>query len=177
MKLDLKQMINPKSAILIFAKKHWLLLAALVLGIVLLSAPGENGKKETLTAETEYIPEFLLEKEEKRIAQALKKIEGVGDVDIVLTLESSMEQKIARDEMTEYKTLSEGYELNSENTVVKMKGDEEKPIVLKYVYPKYKGALVVAENINASLRLEMTNAVAALTGLSSDKISVVRGKG
>ena len=96
---------------------------------------------------------------------------------MVLTLKSSVEQRVARDESTEYRTLSEGYELSSESSAVLLRGGgAEEPIVLKYVYPEYKGALIVADNVGASLRLELTNAVAALTGLSTDKISVVPGK-
>jgi len=98
-------------------------------------------------------------------------------VSVVLTLKSSVEQRIANDEYTQYRTLSEGYELNSESSAVLLRGDDaEEPVVLKYVYPEYKGALIVADNAGATLRLELTNAVAALTGLTTDKISVVPGK-
>lgn len=157
-------------------KKHWLLLAALVLGLVLLRLPGGEEEK-TVSEQKARVPEFSLEAEEKRIAQALERIAGVGEVEVVLTLKSSVEQRVARDESTEYRTLSEGYELSNESSAVLLQGDGvEEPIVLKYVYPEYKGALIVADNVGASLRLELTNAVAALTGLSTDKISVVPGK-
>lgn len=163
-------------ALLKLVKKHWLLLAALVLGLVLLCLPGDGGEVQP-DAAAERRPEFSLEGEEKRISQALEKIAGVGEVSVVLTLKSSVEQRVARDESTQYRTLSEGYELSSESSAVRLQvnGGQE-PIVLKYVYPEYKGALIVADNVSAALKLEITNAVAALTGLSTDKISVVPGK-
>ncbi len=176
MKFDFTVFEEKGGAVLKMLKKHWLLLAALVLGLVLLCLPGQS-EAETVNDQTTRAPEFSLEAEEKRIAQALEKIAGVGEVRVVLTLKSSVEQRIARDESTEYRTLSEGYELSSESSAVRLQGDrEEEPIVLKYVYPEYKGALIVADNVGASLRLELTNAVAALTGLTTDKISVVPGK-
>lgn len=176
MKFDFAVFEEKGGAVLKMLKKHWLLLAALVLGLVLLCLPGRSEEK-TVKEQTTGVPEFSLEAEEKRIAQALEKIAGVGEVRVVLTLKSSVEQRIARDESTEYRTLSEGYELSSESSAVRLQGDgAEEPIVLKYVYPEYKGALIVADNVGASLRLELTNAVAALTGLTTDKISVVPGK-
>lgn len=176
MKFDFTGFEEKGGAVLKTLRKHWLLLAALVLGLVLLCLPGRE-KEETAAAQSTSVPEFSLEAEEKRIAQALEKIAGVGEVSVVLTLKSSVEQRVARDESSEYRTLSEGYELSSESSAVLLQRDKgEEPVVLKYVYPEYKGALVVADNVGASLRLELTNAVAALTGLATDKISVVPGK-
>lgn len=176
MKFDFAGFGEKGGAVMKMLKKHWLLLTALVLGLVLLCLPGGEEEK-TVSEQKARVPEFSLEAEEKRIAQALERIAGVGEVEVVLTLKSSVEQRVARDESTEYRTLSEGYELSSESSAVLLQGDgAEEPIVLKYVYPEYKGALIVADNVGASLRLELTNAVAALTGLSTDKISVVPGK-
>ncbi len=176
MKFDFTVVEEKGGAVMKLLKRHWLLLVALVLGLILLCLPNVE-KQEPVKAEKPYAPEFSLEAEEKRIAAALEKISGVGEVSVVLTLKSSVEQRVARDEETEYRTLSEGYELSSESSAVLLRKDSaEEPVVLKYLYPEYKGALIVADNVNASLRLELTNAVAALTGLTTDKISVVPGK-
>jgi hypothetical protein len=48
-------------------------------------------------------------------------------------------------------------------------------VTLIYVYPKYRGALVGCTGAGSALRLEITKAVAALTGLSTDKITVIKG--
>lgn len=177
MKVDFKGFGEKGEAVGKLLKKHWLLLAALVLGVVLLCLPGGGGEEAKPVTEAESRPEFSLEDEEKRIARALENIAGVGEVNVVLTLKSSVEQRVARDESTRYQTLTEGYELSSESSAVLLQGDSgQKPVILKYVYPEYKGALIVADNVSAALKLEITNAVAALTGLSTDKISVVPGK-
>ena len=50
--------------------------------------------------------------------------------------------------------------------------------MLHRIYPEYRGALVVAQGAdNAAIKLAITQAVAGLTGLSSDKITVVKMKG
>ncbi len=176
MKFDIKGTKEKGEALLNMLKRRWMLAAVLVLGIILLCFPGDSGEDTPVQA-AEKRPEFSLEEEEKRIAHALERIDGVGNVSVVLTLKSSVEQRIARDESTDYRSLEEGYELNSESAAVLIKRDkEESPVVLKYLYPEYKGALIVADNANAAMRLELTNAVAALTGLSTEKISVVPGK-
>ncbi|MDD6189758.1 MAG: hypothetical protein PUB32_09335 [Clostridiales bacterium] len=176
MKINFAGFGKKGEAVLKLLKKRWLLIAALVLGLVLLCLPGGDGKTMA-SAKAEDRPEFSLEEEEKRISQALEKIAGVGEVSVMLTLKSSVEQRVARDESTQYRTLSEGYELSSESSAVRLQSNSgQEPIVLKYVYPEYKGALVVVENVSAAMRLEITNAVASLTGLSTDKISVVPGK-
>ena len=176
MKINFAGFGEKGEAALQFIKKRWLLVAALVLGLVLLCLTGDGGT-ETVTAEGSARPEFSLEEEEKRIADVLKKIAGVGDVSVVLTLKSSVEQRIAHDESTQYRTVTEGYELDSDSSAVILQSDGgQEPVVLKYVYPEYKGVLIVADNVNAALKLEIINAVAALTGLSTDKISVIPGK-
>lgn len=177
MKIKLTKLKDFKEPILQAVKKRWLLIAALALGIMLLTLPGK-GEKADKTAKTESVPEFSLENEEKKIAAALEKLDGVGKVSVTLTLESSVERKIARDESTQYKTLSEGYELQSESSVVRLQGSSssQEPVTLKFVYPRYKGALIIAENAGAALKLEIVNAVSSLTGLSSDKITVASGR-
>ncbi len=164
-------------ALLAALKKRWLLIAGLALGALLLCLP-KSADSRSGSTDTQTAPEFSLESEEKKIAQALEKIEGVGNVSVILTLKSSPEQRIARDESTQYRSLDAGYELQSESSVVKIQEGSgvQQPVTLKYIYPEYKGALIIAENAGAAIKLEITNAVAALTGLSSDKITVAVGR-
>ena len=51
----------------------------------------------------------------------------------------------------------------------------ETALTVKIAYPRYRGALVVTEGSGSSLKLAVTQAVAALTGLSTDRITVVTG--
>lgn len=175
MKMQFTKFGEKGEALLAALKKKWVLLAALALGLLLICAPGGEGEPETERGS--QAPVFSLEDEEAKLARALEKMDGVGKVSVVLTLKSSVEQKIARDESTQYRTLAEGYELESDSAAVRVQSGSgvQEPVTLKYLYPEYKGALIIAENAGAAIKLEITNAVSALTGLTSDKITVVAG--
>ena len=61
--------------------------------------------------------------------------------------------------------------------VIISNGDGENPVVTKYIYPEYQGALVISQGAqNPDVRLQLTNAVASLTGLTTDKVTVVKMK-
>ena len=50
-------------------------------------------------------------------------------------------------------------------------------VVTRERYPSYQGAVVVCEGAgDAAVRLALTEAVSALTGLSADRISIVQWK-
>lgn len=160
-------------------KSNKYLIALLLLGLVLLLLPTRSSgdaKKETAA---ESAPEFDLGGEESRIEEALARTDGAGRVRLVLTLKSSAERVIAED--TETTVPGEGSSRGSESTVSAVKvstgGSGQETVTLKYLYPEYAGALVVAEGAgSAEVRLRLTRAVASLTGLSAEKITVVKMK-
>ena len=50
-------------------------------------------------------------------------------------------------------------------------------IVTQQVYPVYQGAVIVCQGAgNSAVRLAITEAVSALTGLSANRISIVKWK-
>ena len=56
-------------------------------------------------------------------------------------------------------------------------GSAEEPVVTRTVYPTYRGALVVCQGGDqADVKLAVTEAVAALTGLSADRITVAKSQ-
>ena len=89
MKIDFTVFEEKGGALLKMFKKHWLPIAALVLGLAILGLSGKESE-EPVAEQTQRAPEFSLEAEERRIAQALEEIAGVGNVSVVLTLKSSV---------------------------------------------------------------------------------------
>lgn len=154
--------------------KNSKLLAAILTGaVLLLLLPwGKSGSAERKD-ETDTLPPFSLSDEEKRIEEALKRMEGVGEVKVLLTLESTAEREYARD-IDENSTVS-GSGDNRTDRTSKVTNLSGRALNVRSSYPRYRGALVVVSGGGAALRLELTNAVSALTGLSTDKISVVKG--
>ena len=115
---------------------------------------------------------FSLEAEEKRMEEALGRIEGAGKVTVLLSLEASEEREYARN-MDSDRQSDEDSARREERSEVARVG--ENALTVKIAYPRYRGALVVTEGSGSSLKLAVTQAVAALTGLSTDRITVVTG--
>ena len=60
-------------------------------------------------------------------------------------------------------------------TVLLDGGDREETVVTRTAYPTYRGALVVCQGGDrADVKLAVTEAVSALTGLSSDRVTVAK---
>lgn len=145
----------------------------ILVGVGLLLLPnfgGAGGEASTGTASKETTAEFDLAAMEHKLADALSEIEGAGRVTVVLTLKSSARQVLARDE-----SLSER-ENSATTVVVSRGGGVQDAVVLQQVYPQYQGALIICPGGGeAAVKLKITEAVAAVTGLGPARISVCKG--
>ena len=114
---------------------------------------------------------------ETEMADILGVMSGVGQVRVMLTMESEGEQQLAQDTELSYRgdtTAPEDYSRRSE-TVLVDDGSGETAVVIQTMYPTYRGALVVCQGGGQpEVRLAVTEAVAALTGLSADRITVAK---
>ena len=159
------------------AKKAWerykyAALAALV-GVGLLLIPtgkGENTQRKT----AEVLPNGPLQQQMEEILSVMS---GVGQVKVLLTVDSDGERRLAQITELSYSgevTAPEDYSRRSETVLVEGDGGEE-AVVVRTLYPTYRGALVVCSGGDrAEVRLAVTEAVAALTGLTSDQITVAK---
>lgn len=150
-------------------KKNGLIAAALVLGAVLLLMPiGSSGSESADNSYGLSEPVFSLSEQERKIEEALSKIAGAGKVKVVLTLKSGTERMLASNEETN--------DSQSKVTYVTIQtGSGVQPVAVRYNYPQYQGALIVCQGAgNAAVRLQITEAVASLTGLTTDKITVTK---
>lgn len=157
----------------------------LLIGVFLLLLPGKRQtKSESSVQSNQAEPETATledycRQEEKRLAGILSKISGAGRVEVMLTVKTGAQTVYQTDqEITTERDDQSTKNTSSEKTVILSRGSAyEEPAVVKTVYPVYLGALVVAEGAdNAAVRLNLVNAVAGLTGLGADKITVVKMK-
>ena len=161
-----------------FIRKSKYVLVVILLGVLLISLP--KNETEGVQDTSEYFSSgFSLAEEEKRIAKALSEIDGAGEVTVILTVRSSGETIVAKD--TESYSLQEDgesrEEISSSVVTVSEGSQKESPVTIEVIYPEYQGALIVAEGAgNAETKLKLTQAVAGLTGLSTEKITVVKMK-
>jgi len=147
-----------------------LLLAGLMFGIVLLFVGNfyTDGKSpnESLSGGSDsyenYVKEYT-EGLEAKIKRILEKIDGVSDVNVVLTLDSGVESVYAQN-----KTYSGGT-LTSKNYV--MANGVTVPV--KDVYPQIRGVAVVCKGgSNPIIQEKVISLIRALLGLSSNNVYV-----
>ena len=150
-------------------------LLVMLIGVILLLLPGREQKPPNvdLTAASPETESFL--DLETRLEALLCEIEGAGRVQVLLTMQTGAETVYQED--LERRTQEEEIEVRSE-TVLTSDNGKDVPIAVKTIYPVYKGAVVACQGADsAAVRLNIVRAVASLTGLGSDKITVVKMKG
>jgi stage III sporulation protein AG len=161
-----------------FVERYKYVIIVIAAGIILLLLPSvSGGKKETNLQQPQEV--FSLEKEEQRIAKALSEAAGIGKTEVVLTLDSSIETIYQTDVDSQSSESADSTEnmLTTETVVISVGSGNQQAVVKKKIYPEYRGALVICENAeSASVKLRVINAMRALTGLSSDKITVLSRK-
>ena len=157
----------------ILKKYRFAALVALA-GVVLMLLPG---KKDSMPdAETAEGETFSLEETERRMAEVLGAMDGVGRVQVMLTLRSGETLSLAEDSSA---TLGSGGDVRQDSQVLTVNrgSGKQEVVVTQRLYPTYQGAVVVCQGAGDSrVRLTVIDAVSVLTGLSSDKISVVKWK-
>lgn len=169
-----------KAALLSLAKKYKYLFIVLAAGLALILWPFGGGTSPPSGTQSDY-PAFSVSDMEKRVGDALGAIEGAGRVNVVLTLHADMHILVQEDVSSESRRQlrdGETEELQSSSqrkTVVVTTSGSQQPIVTKRIYPEFKGALIVCDGGDKpAVRLAVIEAVSALTGLGSDKISVFK---
>lgn len=159
-------------------KKYGVLLLVILTGLFLLLWP--RGADPPAAEAPQAMGEiFDLAGMESRLGDILSAIEGAGKVEVLLTLKTDMEVVVVQD----IDTRSRG---DAAGGTVTSRDDERRaktvlagaaPIIQKRIYPVFQGALIVCDGADsASVRTAVLDAVAALTGLRADSITVVKRK-
>ena len=165
-------------------KRKWLaligsykyVLIVVAAGILCLAWPGgkETGEAEAPAASMD------LEAVRTEMEEILGAIQGVGQVRLMLTVDTGTQRDLAGDTSLTYSgavTAPEDYSRTTE-TVVLSGGGKEEVVVTREVYPRFRGALVVCQGAgDPAVKLSVIEAVSALTGLGSDRICVIQGQG
>ena len=173
MKLSWKLPQAEKLKKLLGQYKHVLIVIAA--GFLLLLWPSGEAKPsaEVQSGQISGEEAFSVEELEARLAQVLSRVEGAGEVSVILTVESGMERVLAMD-ITASQTNSDRE--REEQTVILSTDEGEEAVLLTQRYPTFLGALVVCPGgDDPEVRLRLTQAVSVLTGLGADRISVCKG--
>ncbi|MBE6933096.1 MAG: stage III sporulation protein AG [Ruminococcaceae bacterium] len=149
----------------------------LLLGAVLLLWPSKKETESEVTQPllTETIPSQG-DSTQAEMENILSCIDGAGEVRVLLTRKTGDETLYLTD-TTESENSDGGSSRTQSAVRVNVSGGGEAPVITKTVYGQYQGALVVCEGADsAEVRLKLVNAVASLTGLSADRVTVIKMK-
>jgi len=125
---------------------------------------------------------------EGRLTEVLSHIEGVGKVRVMITLKSSSELVVEKEQPVSRSSTNEndfqgGSRIISqvdseENTVYRTDGNISEPYVIKTLPPQIEGVLVVAEGAGSgTVNRTIVEIIQALFGLDAHKVQVVKMEG
>ena len=149
-----------------FLKQYRYVVLLLMLGVLLMLLPK---KQETEPEAPVSVPESVDSLEED-LARILTRIRGAGRVEVLLTQAAGPE--------TVYQSDREGAgDLRQETVILSGADKGQYGLIQRIDPPVYLGAVVVCQGADrAAVRLAIVEAVANATGLSADKISVLKMK-
>ena len=162
--------VNIRSRAEEFYKKYRYVLLVILLGIVLMCLPARRND------ETDPSPPTIEEGSaqsslEVSLAAILSQIKGAGKVEVLLTEAKGAETVYQSDADT-------GNGTERLNTVIVSGSDRtQSGLVRQTNPPSYLGAIIVCQGADsATVRLAIVQAVASVTGLGADRITVLKMK-
>ena len=122
---------------------------------------------------------------EERLIQLLSRMDGVGRVEGMITLKSSRELVVEKEQPVSRSSTNENDSQggtrsvsqvdSEENTVYRTEGGASEPYVIKTLSPEIEGVLVVAEGAGSgSINRTVVEIVQALFGVEAHKVKVVK---
>ena len=153
-------------------EKYKFVLLILAVGILLMNFP--SGQEPAVTHSTN-IPISVETTRAEELEEILTHIAGVGKVKVMLSESSGAETVFQTDENHTASADSENKRI--ETVIISNSGREEEGLVKTITPPTYLGAIIVCQGGDSpTVRLHIVEAVANVTGLSSDRITVLKMK-
>lgn len=160
----------------LFDKYKYALLVCLA-GILLALIPSCGGNQAKTGAKNvmqtaAQLPET--ETLERELETIFSKIEGVGKVNVELTVKSGYQSVYAYDKQNTASRNGDNAESQIQEKMIIVSSDgTQTPVMERVDYPVFSGALVVCDGGDiAKVKLILTEAVHSLTGITSDKIII-----
>ena len=169
--------------------------------IILLSFPGifgskkstENSKqnvntevKQNDTNTTSYDSNTYITEMENKLESLLRKVSGIGEVEVMLTLKASQEKVPLKDDPSTQESLNEvdgegGSRTNNsvqreESTVlVKNEDGDSVPYILQELEPEIEGVVVIAEGgDDVNTKMDIMEAAEVLFDVPAHKVKVMK---
>lgn len=148
-----------------YFRKYKFVCIVILAGLVLMTLPIGTTQKSTTQQEKQATQEPSME---ERLIDILSQIRGAGNVRVMLTVAAGEETVFASDQ---------GSSGQKDTVTVTDEDRAETGLVVQVIPPRYLGALVVCQGADdPNVRLAITEAVASLTGLGTNKITIAKMK-
>lgn len=147
----------------------------------------QNGQESASTAADAGVDEDALyaARMEERLTQALSRMEGVGEVQVMITLKASSELVVEKEQPVRRSSTNEsdaaggsrtvGEVISEENVVYQSDGSLSEPYVVKTLPPRIEGVLVIAQGAgNGTVNRTIVEIAQALFDVEAHKVKVVR---
>lgn len=157
--------------IMVWVRKYRFVILILLVGIGLMLIPfGGKEKAETSVSSTAPTQPDI----SKELSQILSQIDGAGEVSVMLTVRTGTSTVYQTDDTH---TTGDSGSTRQDTVIITDEDRAQSGLVQHIVYPEYRGAIIVCQGAdNLQVRLNIMEAVARITGLGMDKISVLKMK-
>lgn len=162
--------IGYKTSIAAYWKKYRYIGIVLLAGFLLISFPQQKQDSSVPEAAT-----IRTETMEQSLSALLSKLSGAGKVEVLLSRKSGEETIFQLDE--DRTSGTDRTELRTDTVMVTDAQRNETGLIRQINPPVYLGAVILCQGAdNAAVRLSVVEAVKSATGLSSDRITVLKMK-
>jgi stage III sporulation protein AG len=145
----------------------------LLIGLLLMVLPGKREDKEKMVSES--IVSDAKADPSKELAQILGRIQGVGKVEVLLTVKVGETTIYQTDE--DISASENGSTVRKETVIITGADRQQQALVTQILSPEYLGAVIVCQGGDSTqVRLAVVEAVSKATGLGADKITVLKMK-
>ena len=132
----------------------------LALGIILLAFPLNKAEKTVKNTELDLLS--YTTSVERRLTELLLKVDGIEEVNVMITFENIGEQVLAENKSN-----------SSSEYVIISGGDIDEGIKLTEIFPTVRGASIVCTNGNdAVVKEKITSLVSSALGIPTNRITV-----
>ena len=187
---DFMQKIKEKK----LKRSDWLILVLAGILILIIALPTDTKEKKQAEEAKENISkenntmEASKDEIERKLEDILEKIDGAGDVKVMITYQDSGTQVVEKDKNTSENSLEESDSTGGvrstkeqqlqESTVYEEADAGNTPFVSKELRPKVEGILIVASGgDNQKVKQNISEAVLALFQVEAHRIKIVKMSG
>lgn len=164
------------------SKKNLVLIICAFLAVVLLIASefATNDENEKMVdVKTGVSSNDYIKNQEKKLKELLEKIDGAGEVEVMITLESCYENVYLKDSSLKTESTEDDFKEEQDETYIMVKtgSNTQEGVIIKVYEPVIKGVAIVAEGGGSeNIKMAIIETVSAVFNINSTNISVEKMK-